>query len=33
LGNWLVMTSTAVVALVGGWAVFSRWAPTVIEEL
>lgn len=31
--NWLVMGTTAAVSLVGGWYVFSRWAPTVIEEL
>jgi ABC-type polysaccharide/polyol phosphate export permease len=31
--NWVVMCSAALVSLVGGWAIFSRWAPTVIEEL
>ena len=33
LGNWTVMVVTAAVSLVGGWVIFSRWAPTVIEEL
>lgn len=33
LGNWVVMVLTAAVSLVGGWVIFSRWAPTVIEEL
>ena len=33
LGNWVVMVLSAVISLVGGWVVFSRWAPTVIEEL
>ena len=32
-GNWVVMVLTAAVSLVGGWVIFSRWAPTVIEEL
>jgi ABC-type polysaccharide/polyol phosphate export permease len=32
-GNWLVMGAMAAVCLVGGWVIFSRWAPTVIEEL
>ena len=31
--DWLVMGGLAAVALVGGWTIFSRWAPTVIEEL
>lgn len=31
--NWLVMFGTAIVSLVGGWIIFSRWAPSVIEEL
>ena len=31
--NWLVMCLSAVVSLVGGWMIFSRWAPSVIEEL
>ena len=31
--NWLVMCLSAAVSLVGGWMIFSRWAPTVIEEL
>ncbi len=31
--NWVVMCSSAVVSLVGGWMIFSKWAPTVIEEL
>jgi ABC-type polysaccharide/polyol phosphate export permease len=31
--NWAVMVVVAAVSLVGGWAIFSRWAPTVIEEL
>jgi hypothetical protein len=29
----MVMISSAAVSLVGGWMIFSRWAPTVIEEL
>jgi ABC-2 type transport system permease protein len=33
LGNWTVMVVSAVVSLCGGWYVFGRWAPTVIEEL
>jgi ABC-type polysaccharide/polyol phosphate export permease len=33
LGNWVVMATAATVSLVGGWIVFGRWAPTVIEEL
>jgi len=32
-GSWFVMISSAAVSLVGGWMIFSRWAPTVIEEL
>jgi ABC-2 type transport system permease protein len=31
--NWLVMGLSAAVSLVGGWILFSRWAPSVIEEL
>ncbi len=31
--NWAVMTGSAVVSLVGGWMVFTRLAPRVIEEL
>ncbi len=31
--NWAVMVATATVSLLGGWAIFSRWAPSVIEEL
>lgn len=31
--NWAVMGVLAVVSLVGGWTIFSRWAPAVIEEL
>ena len=31
--NWLVMGVSAAVSLVGGWILFSRWAPSVIEEL
>ncbi|MFN7147874.1 MAG: ABC transporter permease [Microthrixaceae bacterium] len=31
--NWLVMVLSAAVSLVGGWILFSRWAPKVIEEL
>jgi ABC-2 type transport system permease protein len=31
--NWLVMVVSAAVSLVGGWILFSRWAPKVIEEL
>ena len=31
--NWAVMVLAATVSLVGGWMIFSRWAPTVIEEL
>jgi ABC-type polysaccharide/polyol phosphate export permease len=33
LGNWIVMVVVAAVGLVGGWVIFSRWAPSVIEEL
>ena len=33
LGNWVVMAAMAALCLVGGWVIFSRWAPTVIEEL
>jgi ABC-type polysaccharide/polyol phosphate export permease len=33
LGNWVVMATAATVSLLGGWIVFGRWAPTVIEEL
>lgn len=33
LGNWIVMIVSATVSLVGGWLIFSRWAPSVIEEL
>ena len=33
LTNWLVMFAAAAVSLVGGWIIFGRWAPTVIEEL
>jgi len=32
-GNWMVMVISATVSLVGGWIIFGRWAPTVIEEL
>jgi ABC-type polysaccharide/polyol phosphate export permease len=32
-GSWMVMISSATVSVVGGWMIFSRWAPTVIEEL
>ncbi len=31
--NWLVMIGAAAVSLVGGWIIFGRYAPTVIEEL
>lgn len=31
--NWLMMSVSAVVSLVVGWALFSRYAPRVIEEL
>lgn len=31
--DWTVMIGTAGVGLVGGWLIFSRWAPSVIEEL
>ncbi|HTO00236.1 MAG TPA: ABC transporter permease [Microthrixaceae bacterium] len=31
--NWAVMVLTALISLIGGWAIFSRWAPSVIEEL
>ena len=31
--DWAIMIGLAGVSLVGGWMVFSRWAPTVIEEL
>ncbi|MCU1497363.1 MAG: type transporter [Acidimicrobiales bacterium] len=31
--NWAVMIASAIVSLVGGWAIFSRLAPSVIEEL
>ena len=31
--NWVVMVVSASVTLVGGWIVFSRLAPRVIEEL
>ena len=33
LSNWLVMIASAVVCLVGGWLIFGRYAPRVIEEL
>ncbi|CAN5639724.1 ABC transporter permease [soil metagenome] len=33
LVNWAVMTAAAIVSLIGGWMVFSRLAPRVIEEL
>lgn len=33
LTNWVVMLLTASISLVGGWIIFSRWAPSVIEEL
>jgi ABC-type polysaccharide/polyol phosphate export permease len=33
LGNWIVMVLSATVSLVGGWILFSRMAPRVIEEL
>lgn len=33
LGNWAVMVISAAMSLVLGWTIFSRWAPTVIEEL
>lgn len=33
VGNWIVMLSTATVSLIGGWLIFNRTAPTVIEEL
>lgn len=32
-GNWAVMVALAAVSLAGGWTIFSRWAPSVIEEL
>lgn len=31
--NWLGMLLAATVSLAGGWWIFSRWAPSVIEEL
>ncbi|QXC62820.1 ABC transporter permease [Aquihabitans sp. G128] len=31
--NWVVMAISAAVSLVGGWMIFSRLAPRVIEEL
>lgn len=31
--NWIVMGVSALLSLVVGWAVFSRYAPRVIEEL
>lgn len=31
--NWLMMAVSSVASLVVGWAVFSRYAPRVIEEL
>lgn len=31
--NWVGMVLAATVTLAGGWWIFSRWAPTVIEEL
>lgn len=31
--DWSVMVVTASVSLIGGWLIFSRWAPSVIEEL
>lgn len=31
--NWLVMIVSAVVCLIGGWLIFGRYAPRVIEEL
>lgn len=33
LADWAVMFGTAGIGLVGGWLIFSRWAPSVIEEL
>lgn len=33
LGNWVVMIISATVCLVGGWIIFGRYAPRVIEEL
>ncbi|MEX0768971.1 MAG: ABC transporter permease [Microthrixaceae bacterium] len=33
LNNWLVMVLAAVTSLVGGWIVFGKYAPQVIEEL
>lgn len=33
LANWAMMIGSAVVCLLVGWAVFSRLAPRVIEEL
>lgn len=32
-GEWLLMGGAATVSLVGGWLIFSRHAPRVIEEL
>ena len=31
--EWAVMSAWATVSLVGGWMIFSRFAPRVIEEL
>ena len=31
--NWVGMLLAATVSLAGGWWLFSRWAPSVIEEL
>jgi len=33
LTNWAMMTGSAAVSLLGGWWVFSKYAPRVIEEL
>lgn len=33
MANWLVMGASAALSLVVGWAIFSRYAPRVIEEL
>jgi ABC-type polysaccharide/polyol phosphate export permease len=33
LSNWLMMVGSAVVSLLLGWWVFSKYAPRVIEEL
>ena len=31
--NWLMMGASASISLIGGWLIFSRYAPRVIEEL